>query len=69
MGFALGPVAGMARMQVRFVRHVEAIGRESLSQLLCDVIFYAHGGGIRFQWDIVNRQDRHSGPRRHHEKG
>ena len=43
MGFAAGPMAAMAFVQMGLVDHIEALGNESLSQLLCDVIFGAQG--------------------------
>jgi len=43
MGLAARLMAAMAFMQVRLVDHIEALRNESLSQLLCDVIFGAHG--------------------------
>jgi hypothetical protein len=49
MRLAARPVARMAFMQMRFIRYVEAFGRESFTQLVCDgmldVFFSAHGGG------------------------
>jgi hypothetical protein len=36
------PVPGMACMLVRFILHLEALGRESLGQLLCDGIGGSH---------------------------
>src|SRR6202035_6021971 len=45
MCLAAGPVARMAFMKMRFVRHVEAFRRESFAQLVCDNAFGVHGGG------------------------
>jgi hypothetical protein len=43
MGFPLRTVAHMTGMQMRFIGHGQAERRESLCQLLCDVIFHGHG--------------------------
>ena len=45
MRLAARPVAGMAFMQMRFVRDVEAFRRESFAQLVGDNVPGAHGGG------------------------
>jgi hypothetical protein len=55
MRLAARPVTGMAFMQMRFVRDVEALRRESFVQLVGDSVFGAHGGGntattARRQW-------------------
>jgi hypothetical protein len=42
---AAGPVAGMAFMQMRFVRDVEAFRQESFTQLVYDNVPGAHDGG------------------------
>jgi len=36
------PVSGMAFMLVRFIKHLQALRRESLGQLLCDEIGGPH---------------------------
>ena len=36
MGLPARPVPGMAFVLVQFVHHIEALGRKSLGQLLCD---------------------------------
>jgi hypothetical protein len=49
-------MAHVTGMQMRFIGHVEALGRESLCQLLCDVIFHGHDGrlsGSRRSWSIT----------------
>jgi hypothetical protein len=46
---AARPVAGMALMQVRFVRDIEAFWRESFKQLVYDNVPGAHIGGITLQ--------------------
>src|SRR3954469_23503451 len=45
MRLAARPVAGMALMQMRFVRNVEAFGHESFTQLVYDSVPGAHDGG------------------------
>jgi hypothetical protein len=42
MGFAAGPVAGMALVQVGFVDHRDAFGSESFAQLVRDNVFHRH---------------------------
>jgi hypothetical protein len=42
MRLAARPVARVALMQMGFVGDIEAFGRESFAQLLCDVIFCGH---------------------------
>jgi len=42
MSLSAFPVPGMACMLVRFILHLEALGRESLGQLLCDGIGGSH---------------------------
>ena len=46
VGLASGPVAGMAVMLVGLVDHLDAVGRESILQLLCDGIFHEHARGL-----------------------
>jgi len=46
MRLAARPVAGMALMQMGFVRDVEAFGHESFTQLVYDIVLGAHGCGI-----------------------
>src|SRR4051794_3463048 len=46
MRLAARPMAGMALMQMRLVRHVEAFRQESFTQLVYDSLFGPHGGGI-----------------------
>jgi hypothetical protein len=46
MGLSAGPVAGMALMLVRLVGHGQTFRRESLGQLICDMIFGSHGSGL-----------------------
>jgi hypothetical protein len=46
MRFAARPVTGMAFMQMRFVRDVEAFWQESFTQLVYDNVLGAHGSGI-----------------------
>ena len=38
------PMPGMAFMLVRFIKHIEALRRESIGQLLCDHIDGSHAG-------------------------
>src|SRR5665213_2137633 len=42
MSLSAFPVPGMACMLVRFILHLEALGCESLGQLLCDGIGGSH---------------------------
>jgi hypothetical protein len=42
MRLAARPVAGMALMQMRFVLHLEAFGRESFAQLVYDNFLCGH---------------------------
>ena len=63
MRLAARPVAGMAFMQMRFVRDVEAFRQESFTQLVYDNIPGAHGGGITSvadfrQWCTGKRRNR-----------
>src|SRR5438094_10368862 len=63
MRLAARPVAGMALMQMRFVRDVEAFRQESFTQLVYDNIPGAHGGGITSvadfrQWCTGKRRNR-----------
>ena len=45
MRLAARPVAGMALMQMRFVRDIEALRQESFTQLVYDSVPGAHDGG------------------------
>jgi hypothetical protein len=42
MRFTAGPVAGVSLMQMGFVHDVEAFGKESFVQLICDSISGRH---------------------------
>jgi hypothetical protein len=43
MRFTAGPMSGMARVEMRFIDHVEAGGSESSRELRGDLILDAHG--------------------------
>ncbi len=43
MSLSAPPMPGMAFMVVRFIVHLEALGREGLGQLLFDIITGSHG--------------------------
>lgn len=47
VGFSLRPAAGMARVLVRFILHVEAHGRECCAKLLRNAILGFHAVRIR----------------------
>jgi hypothetical protein len=40
-------VAGMTVMLVGLVDHLDAVGRESILQLPCDIVLHEHGGVLR----------------------
>jgi len=46
MGLPAQPMTGMASVLLGFVNHVEALGREGLSQLFGDEVAGAHGFGL-----------------------
>jgi hypothetical protein len=46
MCLAARPVAGMALMQMRFVLDLEAFGKESFAQLVCDNLPGCHVGAL-----------------------
>jgi hypothetical protein len=43
MGLAARPMPGMAFMPMRFILNMQALGRESLTQLFRDQILGSHG--------------------------
>jgi hypothetical protein len=46
MRLAARPVAGMALMQMGFVLDLEAFGKESFAQLVCDSLPGCHGAAL-----------------------
>jgi hypothetical protein len=54
MGFAARPVPGMAGVPVGFVLHLKALRRESLGQLLGDLILHRHDPCLRKRCRRVN---------------
>jgi hypothetical protein len=47
----------MPVMLVGFVEHLDAVRREGILQLPCDVILHEHGRVVRRAREPVNRQD------------
>jgi hypothetical protein len=46
MRLAPRPVAGVALMQMGLVFHLQAFGKESFAQLVCDSLFGRHEAGL-----------------------
>ena len=60
MGLSAGPMSGMAFMLMGFVQHSEALGCESLGQLLCDQIYGPHPARLGEGCLPVNGRNRKS---------